>query len=162
MRVGAWEAQIDLYGELGVARAATREQIRRAHKRLALEHHPDRCAPEGRRGAEARSKRINLAAAVLLDDAARARYDRLREATERAAAPHRRAGTPAPTAPRAEDFWPFVRPTQGPARRVDPPVAWDEAALRPRLAPVHLWVTLGATFAGLVLAIVTFACSSVP
>ena len=147
MRVGACEAAIDLHAVLGVARSATAADIRRAHRRMALEHHPDRCRTDGeRQRAEAATKRINLAAAVLLDDSSRARYERLRSAPAAAA-----------------DYWPFARSHQGPPTRmrVDPP-AWEPPALRPNRATVQVWVMLGATFLGLILAVAAFTGAPAP
>jgi curved DNA-binding protein CbpA len=149
MRVGACEAAIDLYAVLGVARSATAADIRRAHRRLALAHHPDRCrTEEARRDAEAATKRINLAAAVLLDESARARYERLRGAP-----------VSVPTA----DYWPFVRSQQGPPTRVrvDPP-AWEPPPRLPNRNTVQVWVMLGATFVGLILAVAAFVGAPTP
>ncbi|MCC6663212.1 MAG: J domain-containing protein [Polyangiaceae bacterium] len=68
---------IDLYAVLKVPRAATPEQIRRAHRRLASVSHPD-LNPNDMRRAERRMAQINVAAGVLMDPARRAVYDRLR------------------------------------------------------------------------------------
>jgi molecular chaperone DnaJ len=66
-------AQRDLYTVLGVSRDATQEDIRRAYRRLAREHHPDvnHQDPE----AERRFKEINLAYQTLSDPAKRRQYD---------------------------------------------------------------------------------------
>jgi len=40
-------APVDLYAVLGVSRSATAAELRRAYRRLALLHHPDRAGPEG-------------------------------------------------------------------------------------------------------------------
>ena len=62
----------DYYDVLGVQRGATKEQIKDAYRKLALQFHPDRNkAPE----AEARFKEISEAYAVLSDDEKRGQYD---------------------------------------------------------------------------------------
>ncbi len=71
----------DYYRVLDVAPDASLEAIRRAFRRLALEHHPDRAGEEG----AARFREALEAYEVLSDPEARARYDRerrLREAAE--------------------------------------------------------------------------------
>jgi molecular chaperone DnaJ len=65
-------ADRDLYGVLGVSRDATQEDIKKAYRRLAREHHPDvNEDPE----AERRFKEINLAYQTLSDPAKRRQYD---------------------------------------------------------------------------------------
>lgn len=62
----------DYYRVLGVARDASTPEIRRAYRRLAREHHPDRNPqPDG----PARFRVLAEAYAVLNDPARRARYD---------------------------------------------------------------------------------------
>ena len=63
----------DYYDVLGVSRSASEEDIRKAFRRLALEHHPDRNRAEG---AAERFKEINEAYQVLSDADKRGRYDR--------------------------------------------------------------------------------------
>lgn len=63
----------DLYATLGVSRTATAEEIKKAYRRLAREHHPD--ANDGDPEAEARFKQIAHAYDVLSDPARRQRYD---------------------------------------------------------------------------------------
>src|SRR5487761_423704 len=63
----------DYYEVLGLQKDATKEQIKGAYRKLALQYHPDRNkAPS----AEERFKEISEAYAVLSDDAKRAQYDR--------------------------------------------------------------------------------------
>lgn len=75
MRIGAAEATVDFYAVLGIAAAASTAEIRRAHRRLARASHPDLAR---RACAEDEMKRVNIAASILLDPTARARYDLLR------------------------------------------------------------------------------------
>lgn len=64
----------DLYDQLGVAKDATRDAIKRAFRRKAKDTHPDA-------GGDAKAfHAIELAHRVLTDDAARARYDRTGQA----------------------------------------------------------------------------------
>ena len=66
----------DYYSILGVNADASAEDIKRAFRRLALQHHPDR-NPENIKAAEAKFKEINEAYEVLGDEGTRWRYDSL-------------------------------------------------------------------------------------
>lgn len=67
----------DYYEILGVSRDASKEDIKRAYRRLARKYHPDVNKEEG---AEERFKEINKAYEVLSEPETRARYDRFGEA----------------------------------------------------------------------------------
>lgn len=62
-------AKRDYYEILGVSRDASADEIKKAFRRLAIEHHPDRG------GDEAKFKEINEAYEVLKDPSKRQRYD---------------------------------------------------------------------------------------
>ncbi|HSL12605.1 MAG TPA: molecular chaperone DnaJ [Actinomycetota bacterium] len=62
----------DLYEVLGVSRDASHEDIKRAYRRLAREHHPD---VNGDPAAEERFKELTGAYEILSDPEKRARYD---------------------------------------------------------------------------------------
>jgi molecular chaperone DnaJ len=64
----------DYYEILGVSRSATAEEIKKAYRRLAMRHHPDR--NPGDRHAEERFKEASEAYGVLADEKKRAVYDR--------------------------------------------------------------------------------------
>jgi molecular chaperone DnaJ len=64
----------DYYEVLGVPRAATEADLKKAYRQLALQYHPDR--NRGDKDAEERFKEINEAYAVLSDPDKRAYYDR--------------------------------------------------------------------------------------
>jgi molecular chaperone DnaJ len=64
----------DHYELLGVSRDATAEDIKKAYRRLARQHHPD--VNPGDPAAETRFKEITVAYEVLSDPERRARYDR--------------------------------------------------------------------------------------
>ena len=65
----------DYYKILGVPRSADADEIRRAYRKLALKHHPDK--NPGDKQAEEHFKDINEAYEVLGDASKRARYDQL-------------------------------------------------------------------------------------
>src|SRR3954462_3513170 len=69
-------AQRDYYQVLGVAENATTDEIKKAFRRLAKQHHPDR-NPNNPQAAE-RFKEINEAHDVLSDTDKRKKYDQLR------------------------------------------------------------------------------------
>lgn len=60
----------DYYQALGVSKTASADEIKRAYRKLAHQHHPDK---QG--GSEAKFKEINEAYQVLSDDKKRAQYD---------------------------------------------------------------------------------------
>lgn len=68
-------ADRDYYDILGVKKGATDEEIKKAYRRLARQHHPD--VNKGDKSAEAKFKEISEAYAVLSDKDKRAHYDRV-------------------------------------------------------------------------------------
>lgn len=62
----------DYYEVLGLQKNATKEQIKAAYRKLALQYHPDRNKSSG---AEEKFKELSEAYAVLSDDNKRAEYD---------------------------------------------------------------------------------------
>src|SRR5215469_9964837 len=72
MAAGPRADRRDFYQILGVPRTATQDEIQRAYRKLAREHHPDVNKDPG---AEDRFKEISEAYNVLSDQQARRRYD---------------------------------------------------------------------------------------
>ena len=65
----------DYYKILGLERSASADDVRKAYRKLAMQHHPDR--NQGDTKSEERFKDINEAYQVLNDPQKRARYDQL-------------------------------------------------------------------------------------
>jgi curved DNA-binding protein len=63
----------DYYQLLGVSKDATKDQIRKAYRKLAMKYHPDK--NEGNPEAEETFKKISEAYAVLSDEEKRKQYD---------------------------------------------------------------------------------------
>ena len=59
----------DFYETLGVERKASKDEIKKAFRKAAVEHHPDKG------GDEAKFKEVNEAYEVLKDTSKRQRYD---------------------------------------------------------------------------------------
>ena len=68
----------DYYKILGVSRSASKDEIKKAYRKLAHKYHPDK---EG--GDEAKFKEINEAYQILSDENKRSQYDRYGQAFER-------------------------------------------------------------------------------
>ena len=68
----------DYYQTLGVSKNATEDEIKRAHRKLARQYHPDR--NPGDKQAESQFKEVQEAYDVLSDKTKRAQYDRFGEA----------------------------------------------------------------------------------
>ncbi len=62
----------DYYQTLGVSKTASADEIKKAYRKLAHEHHPDK-----NKGNEGKFKEINEAYQVLSDPNKRAQFDRL-------------------------------------------------------------------------------------
>lgn len=67
----------DHYNTLGVAENASEDDIKKAFRKLAMQHHPDK--NPGNREAEERFKKINDAYGILGDRNKRAEYDQIRK-----------------------------------------------------------------------------------
>jgi len=71
----------DLYGTLGVSKTASQDEIKKAYRKLARQHHPD--ANPGDAAAEERFKEVQQAYDVLSDSEKRKQYDRFGSANGR-------------------------------------------------------------------------------
>lgn len=70
----------DYYEILGVAKTATKDEIKKAYRKIAMQHHPDKTA--GNKESEAIFKEASHAADILLDDNKRRTYDQFGHAAE--------------------------------------------------------------------------------
>jgi hypothetical protein len=114
-------ADEDFYTVLGITRAASTDDVRRAYKREALKWHPDKHSIATRTEAEAKFKRVAEAFEVLSDPQKRAAYDNGGAATgnpfSRANA-GRRSSTPTASSSNARRA--FHTTHESPFERFDP------------------------------------------
>jgi len=75
----------DYYKALGLERAASEDEVRKAYRKLARKYHPD-VSKEA--DAEARMREVNEAYDVLRDPEKRAAYDQLADRVARGGSPH--------------------------------------------------------------------------
>jgi len=68
-------ADKDYYKLLGIEKSATKEQIKKAFKKLALKYHPDRAPEDKKKEYEEKFKEINEAVSILGDEKKRQQYD---------------------------------------------------------------------------------------
>lgn len=69
---------MDYYETLGLQKGASKEDIKKAYKKMAMKHHPD--VNKGHKDSEAKFKEVNEAFSVLNDDNKKANYDRFGKA----------------------------------------------------------------------------------
>jgi molecular chaperone DnaJ len=75
----------DFYKVLGVSKTASKDEIKRAYRKLAQKYHPD--ANKEDKDAEQRFKEISEAHAILSNDEKRKEYDRVRSFAESGGSP---------------------------------------------------------------------------
>jgi molecular chaperone DnaJ len=68
-------AKRDFYEVLGVAKNASDDEIKKAYRKLAMKHHPDRNQGEAAKEAEAKFKEVKEAYEMVSDPQKRAAYD---------------------------------------------------------------------------------------
>lgn len=70
----------DPYEILGVERSSTSVEIKKAYRKLALSHHPDKVPEDQREESEIKFKEISAAYEILIDETKRANYDQYGDA----------------------------------------------------------------------------------
>jgi molecular chaperone DnaJ len=68
-------AKKDYYDTLGVPKNASEEDIKKAYRKLAMKHHPDRNQGDGSKASEEKFKEAKEAYEMLSDANKRAAYD---------------------------------------------------------------------------------------
>jgi len=67
---------MDYYKTLGIDKGASEEEIKKAYRKLALKHHPDRAPKDKKKESEKKFKEVSQAYGVLSDANKKAQYDR--------------------------------------------------------------------------------------
>lgn len=104
---------------LGLSEGATDDEVKQAHRKLVIAHHPDKFALDSAEHAEAEelTKRINEARDVLLNRSWTPEFDPRRDPRPYAGNPYAHP-TSTPRPGQAQEWdpfadWPFVQPGQG-------------------------------------------------
>ena len=69
----------DYYAIMGVSKSASRDDIKKAYRKLAFKYHPDRCHDERKKECEEKFKEIAAAYYVLGDEKRKKEYDDYRK-----------------------------------------------------------------------------------
>ncbi|KAG0648653.1 hypothetical protein D0Z07_4963 [Hyphodiscus hymeniophilus] len=67
--------EIDLYEILEISKSSTKDEIKKAYRRAALKHHPDKVPEDRRADADAKFKAVSQAYEILHDEEKRHLYD---------------------------------------------------------------------------------------
>ncbi|OQX18863.1 MAG: molecular chaperone DnaJ [Candidatus Altiarchaeales archaeon A3] len=67
----------DYYEILGVSKNTTKDDLKQAYRKLAMQHHPDKAPADKKKESEEKFKEISEAYAVLSNDEKKAQYDRV-------------------------------------------------------------------------------------
>ncbi|KAI1334183.1 DnaJ-domain-containing protein [Xylariaceae sp. FL0016] len=73
---GADGEDLDLYELLGCSKDASAQDLKKAYRKLALQHHPDKVPEDQREESESTFKAVTQAYEILRDDDKRAMYDK--------------------------------------------------------------------------------------
>ncbi len=92
----------DYYKVLGVSKAATPDEIKKAFRKLAVKYHPDK--NQGTKNNEEKFKEINEANDVLSDPEKRKKYDQFGENWEHMRGPNESGGAPFQGGGRSQTF----------------------------------------------------------
>ncbi len=66
----------DYYEILGVSKNTTKDDLKQAYRKLAMQYHPDKAPPDKKKESEEKFKEISEAYAVLSNDEKRSQYDK--------------------------------------------------------------------------------------
>ncbi|KAF2165339.1 hypothetical protein M409DRAFT_24188 [Zasmidium cellare ATCC 36951] len=72
---GEAPTEINPYQVLGLEASASQDEVKKAYRKAALKHHPDKASPEDKEAAHAKFQEVAFAFAILSDERRRKRYD---------------------------------------------------------------------------------------